>query len=233
MSDGGYNERLFTGKGLRPRLHNLRFDWVKNELSRDYEDKRYDLLEIGCFDGRLLDFIPEPRSYLGLDADSEGGFTSIPASKLDRENLSFVKSSHWQDLVGVADKSFDVCASLETIEHIPAEDVGEYIEQIARIVRKGLLFTVPNEKGPVFVAKRSVKWARGWYVQPYTSAEMMWASLGKLDRVKRDQHKGFDYRRLACELEPWFKVDLVQGMPFGAAPAWMGFTVGIRATVRD
>ncbi len=233
MMDDSYNERLFEGGGLRPKLHNLRFDWVKKEIASRYEVGEYDLMEIGCFDGRLLDFVPAPRSYIGFDADSEGGLSSVGDSGRDRENTTFVKSSHWRDLEQVADKSFDVCASLETIEHIPPEYVADYLKQVARIVRRDLLLTVPNEKGPVFLAKRTAKQARGWYVQPYRLAELVWASLGRLERVERDQHKGFDYRRLVDELEPWFDVNVVQGMPFGAAPAWMGFTVGIRATVRD
>ena len=68
----GYNQRLFSG-GPRAWYHLARFRWIQAEVAR--RGCRTDsLLELGCFDGKLLDFIqPAPRRYVGFDANWEGG----------------------------------------------------------------------------------------------------------------------------------------------------------------
>src|SRR5262245_36632075 len=72
--DVDYNERIFTG-GVRRYLHTARFRWLNHELARlqcSYDS----ILELGCFDGKLLDFLPtKPTRYKGFDANWEGGLT--------------------------------------------------------------------------------------------------------------------------------------------------------------
>jgi hypothetical protein len=70
-----YNDRLF-GKGLRGYFHNARFHWLSRALK---QHKAYggSILELGCNDGRILDFIEfTPTQYVGYDADWEGGLAA-------------------------------------------------------------------------------------------------------------------------------------------------------------
>ena len=68
----GYNERLFKGC-IRKKLHMARYYWItKSLLKLDCEFQS--CLELGCFDGKVIDFLPtKPVRYLGLDANWEGG----------------------------------------------------------------------------------------------------------------------------------------------------------------
>lgn len=69
----GYNERCFRSGSLRSRYHLNRFFWLQTQLQRlPSSPKR--IIELGCYDGRSLDFLPaQPDYYLGLDAGWEGG----------------------------------------------------------------------------------------------------------------------------------------------------------------
>ena len=71
----GYNQRLFAG-GLREVFHSARFRWLCAELRRRRLSD-VDIVELGCFDGKTIGYLEAAgvrvRSYLGLDADWEGG----------------------------------------------------------------------------------------------------------------------------------------------------------------
>jgi hypothetical protein len=57
VADGyGYNERLFS-RGLRSKLHYARFNWFVAQLKKR-KCSASSVLELGCFDGKLIDFLP-------------------------------------------------------------------------------------------------------------------------------------------------------------------------------
>ena len=71
-SEAGYNERLFT-KEILGKLHSARFEWLVKSLLR-LGWKSETVLELGCFDGKVIDYLPDkPTHYRGLDANWEGG----------------------------------------------------------------------------------------------------------------------------------------------------------------
>src|SRR6267142_3986212 len=104
-----YNERLFSG-GLRSRLHFARFHWIRGELER-LGVKPTRVLELGCYDGRALDFIPSPQRYVGMDANWEGG---LDLARVHRrmEGYDFIEVRCPSDIQ--LRESFDLALSLET-----------------------------------------------------------------------------------------------------------------------
>ena len=115
----GYNERLFEGNGVRVKLHNARFSWFRDQMNERVQSA-FDLIEIGCFDGRLLDFCPTPpKRYEGFDAGWEGGLKAAQKKYAFHPSWSFHQARDGSALKGLSTGSFSVCAALETLEHIP------------------------------------------------------------------------------------------------------------------
>ena len=64
-----YNYRLFEESWLRRTIHNSRFEWFRNTMAALYGNRPVACVELGCFDGRLLQYFPvAPSHYQGLDA---------------------------------------------------------------------------------------------------------------------------------------------------------------------
>lgn len=83
----GYNERLFS-RGLRRKLHLARFHWVNAEITRWHGSSR-SVLELGCFDGKLIDFLSDkPSRYVGFDANWEGGLDAAKVKWAHEANQS-------------------------------------------------------------------------------------------------------------------------------------------------
>jgi hypothetical protein len=91
------------------------------------------------------------------------------------------------------------------------------------------LVTVPNEKGLVFL----VKWlAKKWMTsdtESYTVLEFVNAVLGRMHRVARKEHKGFDYAELIKRIQRHFDVIKICGIPYSILPPYLNFGIGIVA----
>ncbi|HET9253558.1 MAG TPA: class I SAM-dependent methyltransferase [Candidatus Eisenbacteria bacterium] len=229
--DAGYNERLFSGD-LRGRLHNARFLWLADSLRRAQAPCRR-VLELGGFDGRSIQFLAQkPDRYLGLDANWEGGVDLGRAKWSDDAGIQFeICSTPAQLREHVKEERFDTSLSLETLEHIPPDDLEPYVREIARVTTGHFVATVPNEKGPVFLAKYVVKRLFGDYFR-YRPIEVWGAFIGRMDLVERDDHKGFDYEEVIRLLGRYFDIVEVSGYPFRRLPRWLNFGVGIVARAR-
>lgn len=225
-----YNQKLFSG-GVRSRLHHWRFAWLQKHLNADAG--AYSLFELGCFDCRSLSFIPQPARYAGADAGWEGGLYEAQTRYADTPGVTILKAQCAEDLDPLAQETFDYAIALETLEHVPEERVDGYLAFLARVTTRRLLVTVPVEVGPVFLAKHLAKtlvspWKSG-ETGSYTLPEVLWATLGDVSRVRRDQHKGFDYRVLRKQIETYFTVEKTEGIPFRRWPG-LSFQVGMVAT---
>lgn len=230
-SEAGYNERLFSG-GLRGRLHGARFAWL-NESLRRIQAPCVHVLELGCFDARSLHYLPrKPDSYLGLDANWEGGLDQGRTSLRDDPSVRLEICSTPAELRGHAEgRRFDTTLCLETLEHVAPDMVDSYLEEIARVTTGYFVVTVPNEKGPVFLAKYLVKRSFGDYFH-YRPIEIWGALTGRMNLVERDDHKGFDYDDMVHAIARHFDVVEVSGYPFRRLPRWANFGVGIVAAAR-
>jgi hypothetical protein len=218
-----YNERLWRG-GLRRWLHNSRFLFLQHCLTGiPYES----VFELGCFDGRAIGFMPIcPKRYIGADAGWEGG---LSIARQQYPQYEFLQASKAADIRNVP--PVDITISLETLEHIPEAELLLYLDELQRITKNTLVVSVPIEFGPVFLIKHLVKRLvpgfAGMGDDRYTFLEIVWATIGRTSKVKRDEHKGFDYRSFCKLLERNFTVLSVKGLPFSWLPAWLNFGCGI------
>lgn len=226
-----YNQRLF-GSGWRGRFHHARFDWVARR-ARELGIPCDAVLELGCFDGRLLDHLPfAPRVYKGFDAGWEGGLDAARARFAGRAGRVFARAERAADMRLAPGESFDLAVSLETLEHVPPGEVEAYLGTIARHLDGHLLVSVPNEIGFVFVVKRLVKRFFAPGRGEYTWREFFWLALARPERVRRAEHKGFDYRALVAQVARHFEIVSVSGLPFPGMPARFSPGVAIVARTR-
>jgi hypothetical protein len=78
----------------------------------------------------------------------------------------------------------------------------------------------------VFFFKHIVKRAIG-DVDNYTASEFINETLGNTDKVKRREHKGFNYNHLVETISDYFEIVEVSGHPLTLAPASLNFGIGI------
>ena len=232
QQDGfGYNERLFSG-GIRTFLHTARFAWFVDELARrgcSYQT----IVELGCFDGKLIDYLPlKPDRYVGFDANWEGGIDKAKEKWSAYPNYAFHKVATPDAMSLEAHERFDIAVIMETLEHVPPGLVEGYLAKIAEHLNGYLFVTVPNEKGIVSLAKWLAKKLFSRDAEHYSLAEAVNATLGRMHRVCRREHKGFDYTALIREIGKHFEVISVSGHPLRFLPSSLCFSVGIVARSR-
>lgn len=224
-----YNQRLFSG-GPRAWYHLARFRWVQTEVARRC-CRTDSLLELGCFDGKLLDFIqPAPRRYVGFDANWEGGL-ALAAARATADHR-FVKAESPAEMRLAENERYALAACMETLEHVPPDMVEGYLRKIAEHLDGWFFVTVPNEKGVVFLSKWLAKKMLRAGAEPYTCLELVNATLGRTHRVARREHKGFDWQRLVRQVAAHFEVVRVSGLPLGFLPPSLCLTIGIVAKSR-
>jgi SAM-dependent methyltransferase len=227
-----YNERLFAKRGLRSYYHLSRFRWLHERLVAQ-KDAQLRVVELGCFDGRVLQHTPgKVERYVGLDANWEGGLDLGRAAYAGRPEVSLIECTCAETLHQFANRSFNTAVSLETLEHIPEPAMREYLAEIARVTDGHFYVSVPNEMGAVFLVKYLMKRAVYGDSENYTLKEIVAATARQSHKVRRKEHKGFDYRRLIDELAVHFDIVRVEGLAsFGLPPA-LSLSVGIVARTR-
>ncbi|MHC1783321.1 MAG: class I SAM-dependent methyltransferase [Anaerolineaceae bacterium] len=232
MSDGpAYNERLFS-KGLRSRLHHARFYWL-NEMVEKLFDRPLSVLELGCYDAKTISFLPSlPVKYRGFDANWENGL-DIARKTFNNPTYSFYEC-HTPVEMNVESDSYDLVLCMETIEHLPDETLEGYLEKLKTAARGIMLVTVPNEIGLVFLGKYLVKLLvyREKINPRYSFQDVLNQTLGRMDRVIHDDHKGFDYRQLYKFLSRDWDIRLY-AIPFSWLPFSLGFSVGMVCVRKD
>lgn len=229
----GYNDRLFSGKGIRDFYHRGRYAWIERKL-KEHTSGPLRIVELGCFDGKLLDYVPRNVAhYVGLDANWEGGLDLGRQRFAGRTDIDLLEAHSAEVLRRYETDSFNVAVALETLEHIPHQVMIEYLDELARVTSGLIFISVPNEMGPVFLAKYISKKLRYGGGEVYTPKEVLAATLYRMHEVERDQHKGFDYRDLSRTVDQRFEVLAVEGIPFERVPPIVSLTVGIVARTRS
>lgn len=227
--NASYNERLFSS-GPRKMLHLARFRWLAksiNELQCPCET----VSELGCFDGKVIDFLPiKPLLYWGFDANWEGGLDIAKQKWSDEPNYTFTYCCKPEDM-DTNGRQFDIGICMETLEHIPPEMISGYLEKLQKATKHYIFITVPNEKGLLFLFKYLIK-RTILEAKPYKFMELVNTTIGRTHRVERNQHKGFDYQVLIETLSNYFNVIHVTSIPLRQLPLSLSFTVGIIGKVR-
>jgi 2-polyprenyl-3-methyl-5-hydroxy-6-metoxy-1,4-benzoquinol methylase len=227
-----YNERLFSGSSLRRFYHMARFRWVADKASK-HLGRALKLVELGCYDGRLFDTLGDRVSaYVGVDANWSGGLDLARQKYRGRKDVILIEAEGPEAFNRFKDGEFDVAAALETLEHVPPDLVASFLDQLQRVTRGHLFVTVPNELGPVFLAKYLGKKIVYGGEQSYSPAEIVAAALRRSDKVERDDHKGFDYRHIVSAVGERFEILRVDGLASFGLPAALAPTVGIFARSR-
>ena len=225
-----YSEQLF-GKGVYACHHLGRFEWLRRKFDALAGDAEISVLEVGCHDGRALSSIPRRvRRYAGFDAGWGGGLERGRRKFAAEKYYSFTESTQPRDVASLAEQ-FDFIVCMETLEHLDQPVVEGYIQAFASKLTGYLLVTVPNEKGLPFLVKATG--ARVLNIEryyPYTTAEFFWAVLGRLQHVRRIEHKGFDYARLVGLIRQHFAHVRVEGISPLRLPPSLSLTIGIVAS---
>jgi hypothetical protein len=232
MSTGmSYNERLFGG-GFRKWLHEARFHWLQHKC-RSLHVNTASVLEIGCFDARSIRYLPtKPTRYFGFDANWEGGLDLARKTWRNEKQYYFVTTKTSEE-VKISGGKVSLALSLETIEHIPPEFVNGYLQRVAKLLDGVFIVTVPNEKGIIFLGKYLVKKLVVGGASEYSAEEVVNATLGRMDRVERNDHKGFDWEQLLGQLREYFDVKEVEGVQFPWLPLRFNAQIGFVMTTRS
>jgi len=219
-----YNERLFKG-GVRAWLHIARFRWLR-EKCIGYQINCDFVIEIGCFDGRSIEYLSgTPKEYYGFDAGWDGGLDLAQVKYADK-GWCFLKTTRAEDIYLPADRIASLAISLETLEHIAPELIEKYLNKISSILDGYFLVTVPNEKGIVFLLKYLAKLFFFGGKNKYRISEVCFATFGLMHLVDRSEHKGFDWKRMLGQLSQHFDVIEVAGVHFPILPAALNPQIG-------
>ena len=232
ITGNAYNERLFSGWGPRAAYHLSRYRWLAREIQKlNLPHPR--IIELGCFDGKTLDFIEKPSYYLGLDADGEGGLRFGQQRWQGIDNVELVMCRHADEIPnrGV----FDLGVCMETFEHLSDDLADAYLCKLRSLITGKIFITVPRERGFVFLAKHLAKRAANMPSTKCYSAKDVWMlathHTNQVQPDPRDGHKGFDDRRLLAMISKYFHVERVTGI-FPTPIRSLSLTTGIVASAR-
>ncbi len=225
-----YNERLFKSSFIRSYFHLSRFNWVKSTIKK-YKLNCTRIVELGCFDGKLLTFLPKkPKFYQGYDANWEGGLEIAKANWKDNEEIKFNFASNPNFIIK---NDYDLGISIETFEHIPPELVCPYLQKLSEVIEGHILITVPNEKGLFFLFKKLIKPVDRLAKTKYSFLDVLNILLERTNYVERDNHKGFDYDHLIYDVRKFFEIVEISPYPnIPFLPLFLGFGVGILAKTK-
>ena len=223
-----YDERLFS-HGIRKKIHEARFLWLVRKLEKHLLPKKLNILELGCFNGRTLEYLPSDFSkYQGLDSNWEGGLDQAK-SKYSDKRISF---AFCLDSTGLQiDRNTNAFVCLETLEHLDQKTLEGYIAELKKRLPEGtkLFITVPNEIGLIFLVKKFVKLFlfKDHRASEYTAKEFFLQSLGMTDFIERNyNHKGFHWKKLRNLLEKHFELISTEGIHSPMMPVFLNFSVG-------
>lgn len=223
----GYNERLFNG-GIRTFFHEGRFRWLNAEMKK-LKLNSGSILELGCFDGKSINYLPfTAEKYVGYDANWEGGLDISKTLWKHKPEYKF-EFCDSPALFNPSDEVFDYGIAMETLEHLPLASSDEFLEKIASSTKSYGFFSIPNEQGFVFLIKYFIKKNFLQLTEPYTTRELIYALKNQPEKVERNEgsHKGFSYKAQIEQIQKYFDVVSVKGIPFVHLPLSCNFTIGI------
>jgi hypothetical protein len=191
------------------------------------------VIELGCFDAKTIDYLPAmPELYYGLDANWNGGLNAGRERWREFSNVS-LSECYSPDHLPSDSGQFDTVICMETLEHLPPDEVGRYLDWLADVTGGMVFITVPNEIGGLFLAKWIAKAMLYGNSYTYSWREFLAAVRGRSDEVERNQHKGFDYRQLIAAVSQRFEILQIEGMPIRSLPLSCAVTICIIATAKS
>lgn len=227
-----YNDRLFNNKTIRSKLHYARYYWLEKKLMQ-YSPEYKSVIELGCYDGKTLNFLNQNISYTGYDANWEGGLDIAKSKNL--ANAKFISSETISEFN--PDRiQYDISICMETLEHLPIIELDNYIKILHESTKQYCFITIPNEQGLILVAKYfTKKYIIRNVTEAYSIKDLYNGFIGRTDRIKRNEggHKGFDYNNMIESLSSQFQLIEINGIPFQQLSAKMNFSIGIVLKKKD
>jgi hypothetical protein len=225
-----YNNYLF-GNPISNFFHIARFRWLRVAWEV-HAKKCNNTLELGCFDGRSYEFLTrKPERYRGLDANWDGGLFEAQDRFSGNGRVDFRISNSVSDFA--SEYPFDSFICLETMEHISPVDLVNYIAIVADKLDGPAFFSVPNETGAIFIAKNIFK-ILVRTSRSYSFSDFWNHSIGRTWKVSNPKggHRGFNYNFFLKQIETYFEIISVEGLPFRRAPLWLNTTIAVVARPR-
>ena len=222
-----YNERLLNERTFRGRLHLARYFWLEDELKRLHL-KNISVLELGCFDGKAINYIDHPVKYAGYDANWENGLDIAKELWKNEPSYSFYECYKPAEF-NPAKEKFDITVCQEVLEHLRSDDLKEYIEILAASTKQYCFVSVPNESGLFFLSKFILKKITQGEDETYSLKEILNTTFGRINKVERSEHghKGFDYKALIILLSEYFEIVDIKGIPFSWLPKSLNFSIAL------
>jgi SAM-dependent methyltransferase len=148
---GGYYDAIFKrARGIQSKWHHLKFEYVRSRLSDSPlpgvdASTLKDLLDIGCGPGTFIGTLD--ASYRAVGVDISHTQLKFAGEHYANPQRSFLQIG--QNLSLFAAESFDFVMLIELIEHLPAAQAEELLQEAWRVVRPGgkLVITTPNYAG--------------------------------------------------------------------------------------
>ncbi|MBI5944627.1 MAG: class I SAM-dependent methyltransferase [Chloroflexi bacterium] len=94
---------------------------------------KFDLLDVGCFDGRFFSTLPPAFKFSGVEINPQ-------AAEQARQKGIEIIGTDFQAIEGLPSDAFDVVTAFDVVEHIT--DPAGFLKQAVRVVRPGGLIII-------------------------------------------------------------------------------------------
>jgi len=181
------------------------------------------IADIGCYDLYFdQKIIPNQDIFVGVDFSFQGlRFANENIQKYKWNNVHIINADG--EYVPLVNNFFDLVLCCETLEHVNNEIA--VLNEINRISKKDsiLVISVPIEFGLILLFKQIIR--RLFFSTVSYSLKELWYAciVCDLKRIKRYDHKGYDYRNIITFLPPEYKLIKKFNTPFKHLPDFLSY----------
>ena len=137
FSDGAFSVGRYYPWGIEYLTY---MDMVANLIKKE---KPSNLLDIGCGDGRLSDFVRfEGCKYTGVDLSKK----AITIASVLNEDVEFINND-----IRTIERKFDVISLVEVIEHLPDDEIEGFLYSVVSLLNNygKVIVSVPTTNLPL------------------------------------------------------------------------------------
>ena len=203
-------------------LHSIRYKYVY-QIIKDYQkstERKINIVDIGCGHAHLFEVLNSSFNieYYGIEK-SLTFVDHLETKKKKNNNFNFI-----HDYAQGQSKLFkwaDVIISLETLEHIPDDQITNLIIEIGKVKPDIFFSSVPNEVGPII-------WIKNIYSllinydrhKEYNLKDTFFSGIGMFHLVREHAagHRGFDWRKLYKLINKNYQVSEILTSPYNFMP---------------
>jgi len=189
-------------------------------------DKDDDVLEIGCGRGyTCLMLAPHVKSIVGTEVSEASLIESEEIlSQRKIKNAEIKPVSAFELIDNFSKNEFNVCISIDVIEHLHPEDAKEHLKQVFHVLKPGgrYIVVMPNRiSGPHDITKDEypeAKEALGFHLNESTYREM--TNIMRTIGFNKFQvfHPQKSYKRCIKPLFLWYQFSIISEMVYKKLP---------------